>query len=50
MKTNSGSLEELYRHYAQPLYFYLLKLSGSPPLAEDLTQETFVRATINLHT
>lgn len=50
MKTTSGSLEELYRHYAQPLYFYLLKLSGSPPLAEDLTQETFVRATINLHT
>lgn len=50
MKQKRGSLDELYRTYAQPLYFYLLKLSGSPPLAEDLTQETFVRATISLHT
>ncbi len=50
MESSRGSLEELYRHYAKPLYLYLLKLSGSPPLAEDLTQETFVRATISLHT
>ncbi|XKH49493.1 sigma-70 family RNA polymerase sigma factor [Chryseomicrobium palamuruense] len=50
MKTRPGSLEDLYRQYAKPLYLYLLKLSGSPPLAEDLTQETFVRATISLHT
>lgn len=42
-------LEHLYRQYARPLYFYLLKLSGSAELAEDLTQETFVRATISLH-
>jgi RNA polymerase sigma factor, SigM family len=42
------NLDELYRHFAKPLYFYLLKLSGSPHLAEDLTQETFVRATIAL--
>lgn len=42
------NLDELYRHFAKPLYFYLLKLSGSPHLAEDLTQETFVRATISL--
>lgn len=44
------TIENLYKQYAKPLYFYLLKLSGSPPLAEDLTQETFVRATIHLHT
>ncbi|WP_241654856.1 RNA polymerase sigma factor [Sporolactobacillus shoreae] len=41
-------MDELYRNFAKPLYFYLLKLSGSPHLAEDLTQETFVRATISL--
>lgn len=43
-----SSLDELYRCFAKPLYFYLLKLSGSPQLAEDLVQETFVRATIAL--
>ncbi|MEO4055520.1 sigma-70 family RNA polymerase sigma factor [Solibacillus sp. CAU 1738] len=43
-------LDTIYRQYAKPLYFYLLKLCGSAQLAEDLTQETFVRATIFLHT
>lgn len=47
---NQSKLEDLYSRYARPLYFYLLKLSGSSQLAEDLTQETFVRATISLHT
>jgi len=42
-------LENLYKHYAKTLYFYLLKISGSAQLAEDLTQETFVRATIHLN-
>lgn len=42
-------LEDLYKKYAKSLYYYLLKLSGSIQLAEDLTQETFVRATIALH-
>lgn len=42
------TLEDLYKQYAKTLYYYLLKLSGSPQLAEDLTQETFVRATIHL--
>lgn len=41
-------LEDLYKKYAKDLFYYLLKLSGSPQLAEDLTQETFVRATIHL--
>lgn len=42
------SLENLYKQYAKTLYFYLLRLSGSRQLAEDLTQETFVRATVHL--
>ncbi|SES62304.1 RNA polymerase sigma-70 factor, ECF subfamily [Oceanobacillus limi] len=46
---NQLKLDNLYRQYAKTLYFYLLKLSGSAHLAEDLTQETFVRATIHLH-
>ncbi|MDW0118235.1 sigma-70 family RNA polymerase sigma factor [Sporosarcina thermotolerans] len=50
MQNKRYQLDYLYRQYARPLYFYLLKLSGSKQLAEDLTQETFVRATISLHT
>jgi RNA polymerase sigma factor (SigM family) len=46
---NQLKLTNLYKQHARTLYFYLLKLSGSPQLAEDLTQETFVRATISLH-
>ncbi|WP_227521418.1 MULTISPECIES: RNA polymerase sigma factor [Bacillus] len=48
-KKRRESLDELYRLYAEQLYYYLLKLSGSPTAAEDLVQETFVRATISLH-
>ncbi|MBU9675080.1 sigma-70 family RNA polymerase sigma factor [Planococcus sp. CP5-4] len=43
-------LEQLFKLYSKPLYYFLWKLSGSSHLAEDLTQETFVRATISLHT
>ena len=46
---NHIKLENLYKKYARALYFYLFKLSGSAQLAEDLTQETFVRATISLN-
>lgn len=42
------NLESLYRKYAEPLYYYLLKLTGSSQLAEDFVQETFIRATISL--
>ncbi|PSL32962.1 RNA polymerase sigma-70 factor (ECF subfamily) [Planomicrobium soli] len=43
-------LENLFKLYSKPLYYFLWKMSGSAHLAEDLTQETFVRATISLHT
>jgi RNA polymerase sigma factor (SigM family) len=46
--SRKNELDQLYRHYAKPLYFYLLKMSGSEQLAEDLTQETFIRATVLL--
>ncbi|WP_066305769.1 sigma-70 family RNA polymerase sigma factor [Bacillus sp. FJAT-29814] len=50
MQNQRQQLENLYKQYARPLYFYLIKLCGSTQLAEDLTQETFVRATVSLHT
>jgi len=50
MQNQRQQLENLYKQYAKPLYFYLLKLCGSTQLAEDLTQEAFVRATVYLHT
>ena len=50
MRNRTNYLEALYRQYVKPLYFYLLKLCGSAEVAEDLTQETFVRATIYLNT
>jgi RNA polymerase sigma factor (SigM family) len=42
-------LDDLYRMYAESLYYYLLRLSGSPTVAEELVQETFFRATLSLH-
>lgn len=48
MASRKDELDNLYRQYAKPLYLFLLKLSGSTHLAEELTQETFVRATISL--
>lgn len=50
MSNRKVYLDELYRQYVKPLYFYLLKLCGSPEIAEDLTQEAFVQATIYLDT
>jgi RNA polymerase sigma-70 factor (ECF subfamily) len=38
------SLEELYQQYREPLHRYLHRLCGSVDQAEELTQETFVRA------
>ncbi|MGI6030368.1 MAG: RNA polymerase sigma factor [Eubacteriales bacterium] len=37
-------LEELYQTYYRDVYTYLLALSGSRHLAEELAQETFLRA------
>jgi RNA polymerase sigma-70 factor (ECF subfamily) len=42
------TLEELYRRYQGPLHGYLYRLCGSADLAEELTQETFLRACAGL--
>ena len=37
-------MEAIYREHAQTVYRYLLARTGSPELAEELTQETFYQA------
>jgi RNA polymerase sigma-70 factor (ECF subfamily) len=41
-------LMELYQTYYDPIYRYLLSLTRDSALAEDLTQETFLKAIISL--
>ncbi len=36
--------EDIYRRYMNELYHYLLQLSGHPQTAEDLVQDTFIKA------
>lgn len=36
--------EEIYAHYFQDVYKYVLSLSRDPGLAEEITQETFFKA------
>lgn len=42
------ALQECYRRYQRELYLYLRTLCASAPLAEDLLQETFLRALLAL--
>jgi len=37
-------LEEIFRLHQKEIYVYFLRTTGNPQLAEDLGQETFVRA------
>lgn len=39
-----SGLDEIYQQYAQTVYRFLLARTGSPELAEELTQETFFQA------
>jgi RNA polymerase sigma-70 factor (ECF subfamily) len=42
------SLEDLYQRYRTPIFQYLYRLCGSAEQAEDLAQETFVKACVGL--
>ena len=44
------SLEDLYQRYRRPIQHYLYQLCGSVEQAEELTQETFIRAHTGLLT
>lgn len=39
-----AAFQEIYEKYAQPVYRFLLSLSGNEDLAEELLQETFYQA------
>ena len=41
---NGEACEKMYEAYYMRVYSYLMTLSGSQALAEEITQETFVRA------
>lgn len=41
-------LEQLYSRYKREIYLYLYSLCGSHELAEDLLQETFLKAILSL--
>lgn len=36
--------DEIYRNYFDPVYRYVLSLSGDPHVSEEVTQETFFKA------
>lgn len=41
-------LEEMYERHARQVYLYLLSLSHDAALSEDLTQETFLKASVKI--
>ena len=41
-------LEQLYRAYYRELYLYIFSFCKNPALAEDLLQETFLKAILSL--
>src|SRR2546427_2041252 len=47
---DSSAFDALYHRYAGRIYSLLRRLTGSEPLAEDLTQETFLAAYRGLRT
>ena len=45
----SKPFDEIYQSYFDPVYRYVLSLSGDPHTAEEITQETFFKALRSLH-
>ena len=43
-----SDFDEIYRLYAGNVYRFLLRMSGNPDIAEELTSETFYRAVKNI--
>ena len=49
VKGNRKAFTTLFNRYFQAVYNFALTLSKDPAVAEDLTQEAFIRAHANLH-
>jgi RNA polymerase sigma-70 factor, ECF subfamily len=45
---DAASIERLIRSHQEPLFAFMLRLSGRPDVAEDMVQEAFVRVLRNL--
>jgi RNA polymerase sigma-70 factor (ECF subfamily) len=45
---DAASIERLVRTHQEPLFAFMLRLSGRPDVAEDMVQEAFVRVLRNL--
>ena len=45
---SQSAFEQILRRYQRPILSLLVRLTGDPALAEDLAQETFVKAFRNL--
>lgn len=45
---DGSAIESLIRAHQEPLYAFMLRMSGRPETAEDITQEAFVRVLKNL--
>ena len=43
-----SDFDEIYKLYAKSVYGFLLRISGDPEIAEELTSETFYRAVKNI--
>lgn len=41
--------EDIYKRYYRDVYYFLLSMTSNPELSEELTQETFYRALMNIH-
>lgn len=48
-KGDQGAASDLIRAHQPSVYAYLLRMSGRHDVAEDITQEAFVRVITNLH-
>lgn len=48
-KPHESDFDEIYRLYARYIYRYILSLSSSKDIAEELTDETFCRAVKNIN-
>lgn len=48
-KTDEAAFIQLYEHYGQRVFRFLLARTGNVQLAEDLTQETFMTVLSKLH-
>ncbi len=48
LKGDEKALEILFKRYLKPIYSFVYKNIGNPEMAEDVTQETFVKVWKNL--